>query len=244
MVESGDLADGDVHVWYARPETCADEADRQRLEALLTPEELGRRQRFVFERDQQLYLVAHALLRSTLSRYTGIDPLDWRFATNAYGRPDVDSPATWRSLRFNISHTTGLVAVAVTKNRDVGVDVEWNQRPGLGVELADRYFSPAEVKDLLRVATERQKRTFFDYWTLKESYIKARGMGLSLPLDRFSFHLAGEGPVTISIDPDLADDAGSWYFEKHYPTGEHTLAVAARRAGRSAPHVSIRETVP
>src|SRR4029453_1384894 len=92
---------------------------------LITPDENERMVRFVFERDRRQFLITRALVRTMLSRYAEVAPRDWRFVTNQFGRPEVlDRPAHVPDLRFNLSHTDGLIACAVTVGREVGVDVE------------------------------------------------------------------------------------------------------------------------
>ena len=135
-------------------------------------------------------------------------------------------------LEFNLAHTRGLVACAVALGRDVGVDVEWLGRRGRTLEIAERYFSPSEVRDLRATPGPDRKERFFRYWTLKEAYVKARGEGLRLPLRRFSFHLDGPA-VRVSFESD-SDDPRAWQFLIECPTPSHLLAVAVRRASNDA----------
>jgi 4'-phosphopantetheinyl transferase len=210
---------------------------------LLSPDEHQRMARFVFDRDRRAFLMTRALVRTTLSRYANVKPADWQFIANAHGRPELlDRPAGVPDLRFNISHTNGLIACAVTIGREVGVDVEHIVRH-LTHDIAGRHFAPAEVNDLRRLPDEEQKRVFFDYWTLKESYIKARGFGLALPLGDFAFKLNPPHPPTIAFEPALEDDPATWQFLQEWPTPQHRLALAVRRQGNDLP-VRIREVVP
>jgi 4'-phosphopantetheinyl transferase len=210
---------------------------------LMTPDEQERMRRFVFERDQVAFLLTRALIRTTLSRYAAIDPCDWRFIANDYGRPEIlDRPPGVPDLRFNISHTNGLIACAVTIGREVGVDVE-NVERHLSHDVAGRHFAPQEVRDLRALPEADQDRVFFDYWTLKEAYIKARGFGLALPLGDFAFKLDPPHAPTIAFEPALEDDPATWQFLQDWPTASHRLALAVRREGRDLP-VRIREVVP
>jgi 4'-phosphopantetheinyl transferase len=237
------LPDDEAHVFYVRLDRVQDASLQARYAALLTPEETERQRRFRFEKNQLEFLVTRALVRTTLSRYVAVPPTEWRFQPNAYGCPRISHPVLPRALRFNLSNTDGLVAIIVSAERDVGVDVERLDRRGQTVEIADRFFSPSEVRELRSLpGEEAQRRRFFDYWTLKEAYIKAREMGLQLPLDQFSFHLA-EAPVRISFGPGIQDDPGSWQFALVQPTPEHRLAYALRRRGEDL-RVQVRETLP
>ena len=225
------LADETIVVWYASQDHFDDETVYGSLAELLSDDEMARANRFVFDRDRRTYIVAHALQRTLLSYYGARDPRAWRFVTNNYGRPEVVAGNNERRLRFNLSHTRGLVACGIGVQRAVGVDVENTTRMTAGVDLARRYFAPREVEDLLALPAKLQARAFFDYWTLKESYIKARGMGLSLPLEQFWFRLKTDQPVGIGFDPRLEDDPAKWQFAQFEPTEQHKLAVAVERMG-------------
>lgn len=210
---------------------------------LMTPDEHDRMARFVFEKDRRAFLLTRALVRTMLSRYAPVAPEAWRFITNAHGRPEiVDRPAAVPDLRFNISHTNGLIACAVTIGREVGVDVEHVGR-NLTHDIAGRHFAPSEVADLRSLPDDEQRTVFYDYWTLKESYIKARGFGLALPLGDFAFKLNPPSHPTISFEPALEDDPATWQFRQEWPTPTHRLALAVRRDGQDLP-VRIREVVP
>lgn len=218
-------------------------ARRAQYLPLLSAEEHDRMGRLVFERDRRRFLLTRALVRNMLSRYAGVAPADWQFIANAYGRPEIlDRPAGVPDLRFNISHTDGLIACAVTIGREIGVDVEHVGRH-LTQDIAARFFAPAEVAHLKSLPDAEQERVFFDYWTLKEAYIKARGFGLALPLGEFAFQLSPEGPPAISIEPSLNDDPATWQFRQDWPTPVHRLGLAVRRTGEDLP-VRMRQVVP
>ena len=238
-----DLPINAVHVDLVRT---ADPGVLEKLEEyrpLLSRDEHDRMQRLIFERDRMAFLTTRALARRMLSRYAPVAPADWQFITNAHGRPEISvRPAGTPDLRFNISHTTGLIACAVTIGREVGVDVEQVGRH-LTHDIAGRFFAPKEVRDLRALPEGDQQRVFFDYWTLKEAYIKARGFGLALPLKDFAFTLNPPSTPTISFEPALDDDPSTWQFLQDWPTPEHRLGLAVRRTGRDLP-VRIRFVVP
>ncbi len=244
-----DLPPDEVHVWYLL--TDAGELDEPllaRYQAWLSDEERARKDRYLFEHSRREYLLTRALVRHTLSRYADVPPPDWTFRANAYGRPDVDVDG-YRSLRFNLSNTAGLVACAVVRDREVGIDVEDTARPGETVSIAASFFSPGELRDSGKVRPEGRRSAFFDYWTLKEAYIKARGMGLSIPLDQFSFHL-GSGPIRITFD-GLDDDPLSWQFEQLVlpptPLGQpvrHRTSAAVRRGPGERMRFRVWASVP
>jgi len=238
------LGADEVDVWLARPSQIADDALRSRYLDLLSAEERAQHRRFHFERDRELYLVAHALVRSTLSRYAALEPAAWSFVHNRYGRPDVAPGSCALPLRFNLSHTRDLAACAVTLGRDVGIDVEDLRRPGETVSLASQFFAADEVRALQALPAARQRDRFFSYWTLKESYIKARGMGLSIPLEQFAFELAHPTRIGIRFLPPLADDPARWQFERAQVTPDHVLAVAVERRAGETLRLRVQSTVP
>ena len=234
---SRNISDNLVRVWTARVD---DGNVEQRIEAsysMLSDDEARRIARFVQPSDALRFVVGRALARRMLSEYADIAPRDWPFVIDEHGRPQLaERPPSAPDLRFNLSHTQGLVACAVAIGREVGLDVEHVGRR-LVHDVPERFFSPREVADLRALPEDEQPIAFFDYWTLKESYIKARGLGLTLPLRHFTF-LRGDGrSPTISFAPELHDDPASWQFAQFWPTPQHRMAVAVRRTGED---LSIR----
>ncbi len=224
------LNSNQVHLWFAIPDEIEDRGLLSRYEKILSDDELGRKRRFRFERHRHRFLVAKALVRSVLSRYVDIEPGSWRFCCNKYGKPEISEAMNDSGIRFNLSHTAGLIVCGVVLKNDIGVDVENVQRQGKTDEIANRFFSPAEVADLEAANENDRKERFYRYWTLKESYIKARGMGLSLPLDRFSFHLRDNEPIRISFAPELDDNPKRWQFKLFEPLPNHPTAVSVERS--------------
>ncbi|HUY87147.1 MAG TPA: 4'-phosphopantetheinyl transferase superfamily protein [Pirellulales bacterium] len=238
------LACDEVHVWHAAPEQITQPERLAWFESLLSDDERARWRRFVRPTDALHYLVAHALVRTVLSQYAQVAPEAWRFEANEFGRPQVAEPAKAKELQFNLSHTPGLVVCGVAWRREIGVDIENLERPGLELRIADRYFSPREAAELRSLPLERQRERFFEYWTLKEAYIKARGVGMSLPLDRFTIQLRPQEPIAISFAPPLADDSASWQFAQFRPTTKHVLAVAVRRSRGEDCRILLQEFKP
>jgi 4'-phosphopantetheinyl transferase len=234
-----------IDVWLAYYHDIADPRLHEEYRSLLTEEERSKEFRFYFADDQRRYLVTRAMVRTVLSRYLEVPPTDWRFANNRYGRPEIANLSRDEcGLRFNISHTKGLIALGVTHRRELGVDVENLRTRAISLDVADRFFARPEVEELATVPPERQQDRFFEYWTFKESYIKARGMGLSIPLGKFSFHYPHERAVNIAIDPALGDDANRWSFWQYRPTEKYLMAVCAERREGGAPSLRLRRVVP
>ena len=238
------LPSGEIHVWLADYDAIGDEQLHAAYRELLSAEEKAQEPRFYFARDRRRYLVTRALVRTVLSRYAPVDPRDWVFSTNGYGRPEIANAEAADALSFNISHTHSLIVLGVAKQRALGVDVENVKARKVSIDIADHYFAPAEVAALQIVPRDRQQDRFFEYWTFKESYIKARGMGLSLPLDKFSFHYPDDAAVAIAIEPELADDPQRWQLWQFQPSPQYLVAMCAERTGAEAPRVIVRQSVP
>lgn len=242
-------AANDIDVWLTRYDTIDDENLLARMRRILDDEERRQEHVFYFADDRRRHLVTRAMVRTVLSHYLPLPADAWMFTKNAYGRPAIAETITdvlpeARGLAFNLSHTRGLIALAVSRDREVGVDVEHLSVRNVSLGIAHRFFSPREVRDLAEVPDHAQQHRFFEYWTFKESYIKARGMGLSLPLDGFSFELPHENAVRIRIDPALEDRDERWAFWQYRPSPEYLLALCAERAGDRLPAVNLRTCVP
>lgn len=231
MARTLDPASGLIDLWWYPYGATTDPALLSAHNALMTPEERARHDRFVGEGDRALFLATRALVRTTLSRYAPVAPGDWRFGTHARGKPHIEAPATAPPLHFNLSNTHGLIVCAVsTTFAAMGVDTEPADRRSATVALADRYFSPTEVAALNALPADRHRRRFLSYWTLKESYIKAKGLGLAIPLDQFSF-LLDQDPIGIAFDPRLGDDAARWRFALIDAQPNHLVAIGADTGG-------------
>jgi len=203
---------------------------------VLDAAERARAGRFHFERDRVTYVAAHAMTRALLAGVGDLSAHEWRFVAGPQGKPEID-PALGTRLRFNMSHTSGLVAAAVCLDHDVGVDVEACDSSGAAMEVVDRCLAPSEVARLNEVPVAERLATFLRYWTLKEAYLKATGTGLDRPLDSFAFTL---DPVRISFGPDVTDDGEQWQFHQHRPTSRHILAIALHRPTRQPATVIAR----
>lgn len=238
------LDENEIHVWYTFYEKINNPSLLDAYHKLMNEEEAMNQQSFVFERGRLEYLVARALIRTTLSRYADQEPSKWKFRTNSYGRPEIFYPIIIPKLCFNLSHCEGLVACAVTLDREIGIDVENTNRVGSYLDSAESFFSPSEAKTLKSLVPEEQTQRFFEYWTLKEAYIKARGMGLSIPLDQFSFHLERGQPIRITFDSRLKDDPSIWQFELRRVSEQHQMAVGIRVTEGIELKKKFREVVP
>jgi 4'-phosphopantetheinyl transferase len=220
--------DGVARVVYARPAAILAVTSGAQLLAWLSQDERDRHARFHFDDDRDAYLVAHALTRRLLASSAGVDPAELCFERTENGRPEISAPQAALELRFNLSHTRGLVACAVTLNRAIGVDVEHIDRRVELLGVAHRVFSPREIAGLEMLSGDAQRVRFFELWTLKEAYVKAIGKGLAGPLGAISFAPEQVDPVPVHFDPEAADDPTAWCFRRHAASPNFRLAVALR----------------
>jgi 4'-phosphopantetheinyl transferase len=189
--------------------------------ALLSDAERAQHQRFIPPKKRHEYLVTRVLVRTVLGRALGVPPQSLQFTANEWGRPALWPPAP---LHFNVSHTDGLVVCLVSPNPEMGVDTEQLARAPDLLALAPTVFAPQEQSDLAALPATEQARRAVVLWTLKESYIKARGMGLALPLDGFTFRFDADR-VRLEVSPALEDDGNRWQFHTRM-LGAHCISIA------------------
>lgn len=218
------LAEGEVHVWRASLDLPQHRI--QALERILANDELTRAARFRFARDHIHFIAARGLLRTILARYLLREPHTLTFSYNAYGKPCLAQMPQNYELSFNLTHAHGMALYAITRNCAVGVDVEYIQRQMEWESVAERFFSPYEVRMLKAVSPDMRHVAFFNCWTRKEAYIKARGMGLSLELDSFDVTLAPGEPAALLNIREEGQHISNWSLYDLYP-GEAYIAALA-----------------
>jgi 4'-phosphopantetheinyl transferase len=222
------LVKDEIHLYFAYPERISESAVLDRYKGLLTAAEQNQMSRYYSATHRHQYLITRALIRSSLSEYFSVAEDQWRFAANTYGKPTICFPDPAPAIRFNISHTNGLIMCGVSLDFDIGVDVEDSCRASqAGFEELSQYFSAVEIHALEKLPKKEQRQRFFDYWTLKEAYIKARGMGLAIPLRQFSFLFDSGGLQRFETDKELGDDATDWQFWQTTLLDRYQVAIAA-----------------
>ncbi|MCG9892175.1 MAG: 4'-phosphopantetheinyl transferase superfamily protein [Thermosynechococcaceae cyanobacterium MS004] len=193
------LTDDEIHLWKA-PLSCFT-AQLQALAALLSPDEQQRAARFCFDKDRHQYWASRGLLRLILATYLCEQPRALRFIYGPYGKPALD-PERHAELRFNLSHSRGLALFAIARRYAVGVDLEF-KRPDLQwQQIVEQFFSAQECRTLQQLPAQQQLSAFFDGWTRKEAYLKAKGQGLSLPLNQVEVSLSPDQPAALLRTPD------------------------------------------
>ena len=199
------LAPGEVHLWQA----VLDKRLADGLRHLLSTDEISRADRFHFAKDRNHFVAARGLLRTLLSAYHGIDPEDLRFVYADKGKPSLEE-TQHGTVNFNLAHSHDMAIYAFTHDREVGVDLEYVREDLAGEQIAQRFFSPREIEMLKTVGTALRKEAFFNCWTRKEAYIKARGEGLSMPLDEFDVSLLPGEPAALLLNHKEPEEVRRW----------------------------------
>ena len=217
----------ELHVWLASLEITSRQLGE--LERTLTADEIVRADRFYFERDRHRFVAARGILRAIVANYLEATPSALRFSYNEFGKPRLEGSPEIRNLSVNVSHSGGLALIAVALARDVGIDIETIDDSVRTDEVAKSFFSANEIATLGRLPPSLRLLGFFNCWTRKEAYIKARGMGLSIPLDSFDVSLNPGEPADL-IGTGNSSDLSNWKIENLEIDSRYAAAVSA--AGR------------
>jgi 4'-phosphopantetheinyl transferase len=203
------LGQAEVHVWRAALDV--EPAIVSRMYELLSADERARAERFCFQIDRRHFIVARARLRMILSRYTNIAPAEVRFSYSEHAKPMLANGSEQdRKIKFNLAHSTGLALFAFTRAGEIGVDLELIRPEIAGDEIARRFFSAAEVACLERIPAPARQEAFFNCWTRKEAFVKAKEIGLFLALDQFDVNLDPREPAALLRTGWDADEASRW----------------------------------
>jgi 4'-phosphopantetheinyl transferase len=224
-VKQADPRRGQVDLWYVPLDDFGLD-DHAACMRLLSGPERDRNDAFKSEPARLQHLAVRGLVRTTLSRYRDIAPEHWRFGANRYGRPFIDASLGVSGLHFSLSHTHGLVACAVATVTEVGVDVEPCDRDVGLAELAPTVLSPRERARFEAMSGQARQNFFFALWTLKEAYVKARGIGLSLSVKNVELDLEISPPIA-HFTGEIDDDASRWAFRSLHLTDRHIVGIAA-----------------
>lgn len=210
-----------IHVWRVRMDHACFEPEQ-----VLSDDEKERAGRFYFDSDRHRFSVARGALRAILGGYLGMEPKRVKFDYGAQGKPFLADAAS--PIRFNLSHSRDCALVAVSCGRDVGVDVEFVRALAGGGQIPERFFSSREAEALRALPEPLRERAFFVCWTRKEAYIKARGGGLSIPLDGFEVSVDPREPAALLAVRDDPAAAAQWGIVELFPADGFVAALAAR----------------
>lgn len=215
----------ETHVWFLTPESVRNPDTLDQLRSTLSKTEVAQYQRFLFPEDAHLYLVSHGLVRHVLSGYADIDPGQWVFRRSAHGRPEIDNPDL-PELRFNLTHTPGLAGCVVTLGEACGIDAERLVARGNLPGVAKRMFSEAECRQLEQLKNHALLEYFYTRWTLREAYVKARGIGIYFPTRKMNFTVSSDTSIEVLFHPELNDSEDCWSFQLLKPAAQHIVSVA------------------
>jgi len=214
------LKPNQVDIWRIFIDPKADSV--QLTGSTLSADETERAERFHFDRDRHRFIVAHIALRDILSRYLDCEPNEITFSVNPYGKPEL----TNHNLEFNLSHSGDFALIAVTQKYKVGVDVEYIRSNSDPESIAERFFSTSEFSELISLPPEQRTTGFFNCWTRKEAYIKAQGLGLSLPLDSFDVSLTPNEPAILRATRPDSTESIRWTLFPLNVASEYAAATA------------------
>ncbi len=195
------LSDDEIHVWCVELDAAGEESA---LAAWLSAEERERASGLLSGAHQRRFVVARGMLRQLLGRYLGQAPDAVTFSRGAHGKPFL----TEGGLHFNVSHTHELALYAIAQSREVGVDVEWMRPQVAHEQIAARFFSLEEQEALAEVPDEDRRAAFYNIWTRKEAYVKARGDGIAAGLGTFAVSLGAEAVLLRSDEGQ--DEVERW----------------------------------
>jgi len=197
------LSGDEIHVWRARLDLESESLGR--MQRTLANDEQARANRFHFDRDRNHFIACRGILRELLALYLSCSPVSVEFSYGPFGKPGLRTQGSTMPIRFNIAHSRGLALLAFSHGREIGVDVESIRANFGGDEIAQHYFSKQEVAELRALPETLRAEGFFVCWTRKEAYIKARGLGLQIPLQSFSVSLTPGQMETLQ-----SEDASRW----------------------------------
>jgi len=236
------LDENEAHLWWVKCSELNDTALLKQYRDLLSVVELERQQRYALEKLRHRDLLSRALVRTSLSRYQEVNAKGWSFTAGEYGKPSISSPVS--SLRFNLTHAEDYIVLAVSRHHDIGIDIEYMQRKASHLKIAEAYFSNIERADLSVLPEKAQRARFYDYWTLKEAYLKACGLGVMAGLDHFGFQLNQDDSATIQFYDDESGNPADWFFWRTVLENDYRLSLAIR-CGRDANiKVSLFNVIP
>jgi 4'-phosphopantetheinyl transferase len=219
----------DVEIWQVNVGAMG--LHLEKLKDILNPEERKRAERYHFQKDRDEFVAGRGALRILLGRYCGREPREIPLSLSNEGKPLLPSEYHSSDLRFNLSHSRGIVLIALTRGREVGVDVERMRADYPAEKIAGRFFSSGEKTTLEKFPPDLKEEAFFTYWTAKEAFLKARGEGLLLPLDRFELlWTPGETEIRL-VKAEGMEDLSAWRLMRlpdPAPGYVATLAVEGR----------------
>jgi len=244
------LSSNATSIFHLDPTAVKDPALIAELTSWLDANELARMNRLLHQDHRHSFLISHALMRKALGTELKLHPAELKFVSGQRGKPRVANAEIATPMAFSLTHTGRLAAIAIDES-PIGLDAEWLNRGHINMKIADRYFTPREREDINAAQLENLQRRFLTFWTLKEAYLKAEGLGIVDGLDTFEFHLERkeqtetiERAILHVIDPK-STPSQHWHFWHCTPTAEHLMSVAiALHENRQVPLINCRSWQP
>lgn len=225
------LPEGELHVWRASLDQTSETI--RALHTTLCDEEKARAERFHYPGGREYYIVGRGVLRDILGRYLDLDPSRLSFSYSSHGKPALAESSGSLPIRFNLAHSGLLVVYAFILGRDIGIDIEKNRPDFAGQRIADRFFSSREAYTLRTLPKDQREAGFLNCWTRKEAYIKARGEGLSFPLDAFDVSLEPGEPAKLLATQGDEGEAARWSMFALDTEPDYAAAVAVEGQGHT-----------
>lgn len=218
------LGSNDVHVWCAALDQTRSEVET--FYGLLTSDEQCRADRFHYQKDREHFVVARGALRRILGRYLDTQPEQLRFSYTPFGKPALSDATGGKELSFNVSHSEGMALYAITRGRELGIDIEFLRDDLEALQLARHFFSQGEIAILNALPDQLRTRAFFNCWTRKEAYIKATGKGLYLSLQQFDVSLTPGVPAALLSTRENPQEVSRWALFDLSPGEGYASAIA------------------
>lgn len=216
-----------VDLWCLRMSDLAAETRADpRSTNILNTSELERYRRFRFQPDRDAFLTRRLLVRGALSQYASTLPQDWTFVANEFGHPSLAPVWAGTGLQFNLSRSGDLAVCVISRGCRIGVDVE-DAKGAESIERVAGVLGADEAARLERMPETLRGASFLRYWTLKEAYVKARGVGLSLPVADIQFNYEQAGMIQVTFGEAVNDEPARWRFAQYRLFDHSIVAVAA-----------------
>lgn len=213
------LPEGKAHVWYFSVEQFS--TGIAPFVEVLSDDEKQKAKSFKFVKDQKISILSRGLLRMISARYLDVDAHKIRFRYSDYGKPAYFDGS---SLKFNVSHSGKYIVIAFTSGSEVGVDIEHIKTNFEVLDIARKFFSDGEIESVMAFDPSERVMAFFRCWTRKEAFIKAKGHGLSFPLDAFTVSLDKDDPKMLETKWD-ADERRKWRLFSFVPAEGYVGAL-------------------
>lgn len=228
------LKNNEVHLWCAS--LILDSKILHKLRSTLSTDEIERADRFHFQKNRNSFTAGRGILRSILAHYLENKPREIGFIYNTHGKPSIANMPGGTGINFNLSHSHGLAVYAFTRRRRIGIDIE-RLRSNLSFEkIANRFFTTAEYEKLRGLHHDEFIEGFFNLWTHKEAYIKAKAKGLSIPLNQFGVTINADQTVRINEIGRNPDEEYVWSFYTLTPAPGYVGALAVEGKNLTIKH--------